>query len=59
MEGTRLKNLTGGPASDRDGWILRLGPEAATVIWIGFDNPKRISSGKRLESALNSLVREL
>ncbi|MDX1680715.1 MAG: transglycosylase domain-containing protein [Akkermansiaceae bacterium] len=55
--GTRC--FTGATASERDAWVLRLGPSGSTAIWIGFDQPKKIASEKRLKALLEGMVERL
>lgn len=55
--GTR--SFTGATASERDAWVLRLGPSGSTAIWLGFDQPRRITSDKRLKSLLDEFVKRL
>ena len=55
--GTR--SFTGATASERDAWVLRQGPSGSTAIWLGFDQPKRISSEKRLKALLDEFVKRL
>ena len=55
--GTR--SFTGATGSERDAWVLRLGPSGSTAIWIGFDGPKRIASEARLDELLKKFVNRL
>ena len=55
--GTRC--FTGATGSERDAWTLRLGPSGSTAIWIGFDDPKRISGEARLTALLDEFVERL
>jgi membrane peptidoglycan carboxypeptidase len=55
--GTRC--FTGATGSERDAWTLRLGPSGSTAIWIGFDDPKRITDEKRLKALLDEFVERL
>lgn len=55
--GTRC--FTGATGSERDAWTLRLGPSGSTAIWIGFDEPTRISGETRLKSLLDEFVERL
>jgi len=57
ISGTR--SFTGAPNSERDAWILRLGPSGSTAIWIGFDRPKRIHTEARLNALLRDVVARL
>jgi len=53
------RNLTGATGSQRDAWALRLGPQGATAIWIGFDQPALIAPAPRLQSLLQTMVQRL
>lgn len=55
--GTRA--FTGATASERDAWVLRLGPSGSTAIWLGFDQPTKIASERRLTALLNEFVKRL
>jgi len=55
--GTRCH--TGTTGSGRDAWMLRVGPSGSTVVWLGFDDPKRISSNPHLDRVLGQLVKRL
>ena len=55
--GTRC--FTGATASEKDAWTLRLGPNGATAIWLGFDKPKIIAPEARLKSLLDEFVQRL
>ena len=55
--GTRT--FTGATGSERDAWMLRLGPSGATAIWIGFDKPTAIAREPRLKSLLDEFVKRL
>ncbi len=55
--GTR--SFTGATASERDAWVLRVGPSGSTAIWIGFDRPKRIATERRLKALLDEFVKRL
>lgn len=55
--GTRT--FTGATGSGRDAWILRVGPTGSTIIWLGFDNPQRISSNTQIDLILEDLVKRL
>lgn len=55
--GTRT--FTGATGSERDAWMMRLGPKGATAIWIGFDQPQVIAKEARLKSLLNEFVERL
>ncbi len=52
-------SFTGATASERDAWVLRIGPSGSTSIWIGFDRPKKIASERRLKALLGEFVRRL
>lgn len=47
--------FSGTTGSDRDAWLLRIGPSGSTVIWIGFDEPAKIAS----DAATNKLLKDL
>jgi len=49
----------GTTGSDRDAWLLRVGPSGATAIWIGFDEPARITTDKGLNALLDKLAESL
>lgn len=55
--GTR--SFTGATGSERDAWMLRLGPSGSTSIWIGFDEPKKIADEKRVNELLGEFVERL
>lgn len=55
--GTRVHG--GATGSGRDAWLLRLGPKGSTSIWVGFDQPQRISSSSRLDAVLDDLAGRL
>jgi penicillin-binding protein 1A len=55
--GTRVHG--GATGSGRDAWLARLGPKGSTAIWVGFDQPQRISSAKQLDAVLDDLARRL
>jgi penicillin-binding protein 1A len=55
--GTRC--FTGATGSERDAWTLRLGPSGSTAIWIGFDEPKKITDESRLKALLDEFVDRL
>jgi membrane peptidoglycan carboxypeptidase len=57
MSGTR--SFTGATGSERDAWVMRLGPSGSTAIWIGFDTPKKIAPEARLNALLDEFVRRL
>ncbi|MES2982740.1 MAG: transglycosylase domain-containing protein [Verrucomicrobiota bacterium] len=57
MSGTR--SFTGATGSERDAWVMRLGPSGSTAIWIGFDTPKKIAPEPRLNALLEEFVRRL
>jgi penicillin-binding protein 1A len=57
MSGTR--SFTGATGSERDAWVMRLGPSGSTAIWIGFDTPKKIAAEQRLNALLEEFVRRL
>jgi membrane peptidoglycan carboxypeptidase len=53
------RTFTGATGSERDAWMLRLGPSGSTAIWIGFDKPTAIAPDKRLQSLLDEFVKRL
>jgi len=55
--GTRVHG--GATGSGRDAWLARLGPKGSTAIWVGFDDPQRITSAKQLDSVLDDLAQRL
>ena len=55
--GTRC--FTGSTGSERDAWTLRLGPNGATAIWLGFDKPTVIAPEARLKALLVEFVQRL
>ncbi len=55
--GTRT--FTGATGSERDAWVLRLGPSGSTAIWIGFDTPTRIAPEQRVNALLKEFVERL
>ncbi len=54
-----VRTFTGFTGSERDAWVLRLGPGGSTVIWIGFDQPQAIASSARLGKLLDDLATRL
>lgn len=55
--GTRVHG--GATGSGRDAWLARLGPKGSTAIWVGFDQPQRISSAAKLDEVLQDLAGRL
>jgi len=55
--GTRVHG--GATGSGRDAWLARLGPKGATAIWIGFDQPQKISSPQKLDEVLGDIAAKL
>ncbi|MES2996919.1 MAG: transglycosylase domain-containing protein [Verrucomicrobiota bacterium] len=55
--GTRV--FTGATGSERDAWMLRLGPTGSTAVWLGFDQPAVIAPEKRLRGLLDEFVERL
>ncbi len=53
------RNFVGATGSERDAWMMRLGPSGATAVWIGFDQPRAIAKEKRLNSLLDEFVTRL
>ena len=58
MKGIKSNNgtLISCTGSRRDGWAISLKKNAATVIWIGYDKPKRIADSEPLKKSLKNLV---
>lgn len=54
-----VRHFTGATASEREGWILRIGPTGSTAVWLGFDKPAAIGSEKKLDELLSDSVRRL
>ena len=54
-----IRTFTGFTGSERDAWILRIGPSGSTAIWIGFDQPQAIASPTRLQQLLQDLTTRL
>ncbi|MDB6077377.1 MAG: penicillin-binding protein [Akkermansiaceae bacterium] len=55
--GTRVHG--GATGSGRDAWLLRLGPKGSTAIWVGFDQPQKISTRAQLDTVMDDLGRRL
>ncbi|TAE75972.1 MAG: penicillin-binding protein [Verrucomicrobia bacterium] len=55
--GTRVHG--GATGSGRDAWLARLGPKGSTAIWVGFDQPQRISSATQLNAVLDDIAGRL
>jgi len=53
------RTFTGATGSERDAWVLRLGPSGSTAIWIGFDKPTAIAPEPRLKALLDEFVERL
>jgi membrane carboxypeptidase/penicillin-binding protein len=53
------KTFIGATGSERDAWVLRLGPSGSTAIWIGFDRPKQIAPEQRVKALLGEFVKRL
>lgn len=53
------RTFTGATGSERDAWMLRLGPSGSTAIWIGFDKPTAIAPDHRIQSLLDEFVKRL
>ena len=51
--------LHGHTGSERDAWLLRVGPTGSTAIWIGFDEPAVISGESELQRLLDLLAKRL
>jgi membrane peptidoglycan carboxypeptidase len=52
-------NFTGATGSEREAWMLRLGPKGSTAIWVGFDQPQVITQEARLKQFLSDIVNRL
>ncbi len=55
--GTRVYG--GATGSGRDAWLARLGPKGSTAIWVGFDQPQKISSPAQLDEVLGDIAKRL
>ncbi|WP_367872852.1 transglycosylase domain-containing protein [Luteolibacter sp. Populi] len=55
--GTRVYG--GATGSGRDAWLARLGPKGSTAIWVGFDQPQKISSPAQLDEVLADIAKRL
>ena len=55
--GTRVHG--GATGSGRDAWLARLGPTGSTAVWVGFDQPQRISSAAQLDAVLADIATRL
>lgn len=51
--------LTSCTSSCRDGWALSLRPDAVAVVWLGYDDPKKIASAPPLRRCLRNLMENL
>lgn len=51
--------FTGATGSEREAWMLRLGPKGSTAIWVGFDQPQVITHESRLKQFLSEIVNRL
>ncbi|MFM2170608.1 MAG: hypothetical protein RI957_837 [Verrucomicrobiota bacterium] len=51
--------FTGATGSEREAWMLRLGPKGSTAIWVGFDQPQVITQEQRLKQFLSEIVNRL
>ena len=49
----------GHTGSERDAWLLRIGPGGSTAIWMGFDEPEKISAEAPLRRTLDKLGQAL
>lgn len=54
-----VRVFTGATGSERDAWMLRLGPTGSTAVWIGFDKPAVIAPEKRVKALLDEFVGRL
>jgi membrane peptidoglycan carboxypeptidase len=55
----RTRSLIGATGSERDAWMLRLGPNGATAVWMGFDTPAAIASESRVRQWLAEVADRL
>ena len=53
------EHFTGATGSEREAWMLRLGPKGSTAIWVGFDQPQVITHEQRLKQFLSEIVNRL
>lgn len=53
------EHFTGATGSEREAWMLRLGPKGSTAIWVGFDQPQVITQEQRLKQFLSEIVNRL
>jgi len=51
--------LSGHTGSERDAWLLRVGPTGSTAVWIGFDEPAVIAPPSDLQRLLDLLAKRL
>lgn len=58
-ESGAIRSFTGATGSGRDAWLLRLGPQGSTVIWLGLDQPARIAPKAQLHQLLDQLSARL
>ncbi len=49
----------GHTGSERDAWLLRVGPGGSTAVWLGFDEPAKICEQRQLRSMLDRLSNRL
>jgi penicillin-binding protein 1A len=52
-------HFIGATGSEREAWMLRLGPKGSTAIWVGFDQPKVIAPADRLARFLRDTLKRL
>jgi penicillin-binding protein 1A len=53
------ETFTGATGSEREAWLLRVGPRGSTAIWIGFDKPGVITHEQRLKKLLLQITTRL
>ncbi len=53
------ETFTGATGSEREAWLLRVGPRGSTAIWIGFDKPGVITHEQRLKKLLQEITARL
>jgi penicillin-binding protein 1A len=52
-------HFIGATGSEREAWMLRLGPKGSTAIWVGFDQPQVIAPADRLDRFLRDTLQRL
>jgi membrane carboxypeptidase/penicillin-binding protein len=51
--------FTGATGTEREAWLMRVGPRGSTAIWVGFDQPGVITQEQRLKKLLQQLTTRL